>query len=319
MSEFIPLSGCPISEEFAVGQLRGDDSFLISQPTTPENQSEFYQSRRVSYDTVRDDIYGTIFGNLGLGSMATESSSDYAPSTHEHYGRYSVVSVEQFYHRNPNVDESDDVVVVLGHIVVDGTSYDICVPRADSGANSTKIGTLRFVANPNMPQIDESSDDFDGWTYPDGRTLRKAEFPDAYSVFGGTYGETADRFGLPVISDFIELNAFRQPDDSMERRPYNLAVGQHVHQAAQMKISGDFELRGALNNYQVTDPNTYTSYNHGSPQSPDMTISCEVTFGLSAASVLSGESECNLSNDMENHPAYVNIPVLMYIGARRHG
>ena len=95
------LSGCPISQELEVSQLSGTDSFLVSVPTNGKLESNFWRSRRVSYDTIRDDIYAGLFGNIGLGSMASADVSAYAPRSHAHFGRYSIVSVEQHYHRNP--------------------------------------------------------------------------------------------------------------------------------------------------------------------------------------------------------------------------
>lgn len=86
-----------------------------------------------------------------------------------------------------------------------------------------------------------------------------------------------------------------------------------------MKISGDFELQGALKNYGISNPNKYTSYHHGSSLPHANTINCDVTFNISDIKILSGNSEENQGVDRENHPSYVNVPVLMYIGGVRNG
>lgn len=207
------LVGCPVSEELEVGSLSGTDSFLVSVPLNGQAVSRFYRSMRVSYDTLRDDIYDALFGDIGLGTMATHDEDEYERQPHHHFGRYSMLSVEQFVKRDPDIeDEEQDSVIVLGHIVVDGTSYDICVPKADQTQMNKflpKIGTLKFLALPRMQDIDENSQDFDGWTFPDGRALSKYRFPDAYEVFGDEYTHDTSNeamFNLPVLSDFLEMN-----------------------------------------------------------------------------------------------------------------
>lgn len=229
------LSGCPISEELVVNQLSGSDSFLISVPTNGQDRSNFYRSRRISYDVIRDDIYRALFEHFHLGTMATQASGDYEFRKHDHFGRYSVVSVEQHYSRNPEIeDEFQDTVIVLGHIVVDGTSYDICIPKInqdDVQKALPKIGTLRFIAAPGISDILETDPEFDGWTFPDGRQVPKHMFPEAYAAFGDEYGQADEgMFRLPVLSDFMELNPYKQPEDSLKRIKYNIGLKEHSHE-----------------------------------------------------------------------------------------
>lgn len=94
--------------------------------------------------------------------------------------------------------------------MINGRPYDMCIPKVrqeDVKIPEKPVGLLKFVAWPRLPDINENASDFDGWTYPDGRAVSKARFPNAYAIFGDAFGEGTDtQFRIPDIREFMELN-----------------------------------------------------------------------------------------------------------------
>ena len=144
--------------------------------------------------------------------MAFQDEADYARANHDHFPKYVKVEFEPTLSRNYDVSEHDDTVIVVGHIMINGRSYDMCIPKIrqeDVKIPEKPIGLLKFMALPKLVEIDENSSDFNGWTYPDGRLVSKTRFPMAYAMFKGmTSEETSTQFRLPNLRDFIELNPY---------------------------------------------------------------------------------------------------------------
>ena len=102
------LEGCPIQEELEVKDLQERDKFVVSVPLNGQSKSNFYRSGKTTYKNIRDSIYGSVFGNMNLGTMATEDKDGYAKKDHNHFGRYSRVEVIPHYFRNYSVPEDED-------------------------------------------------------------------------------------------------------------------------------------------------------------------------------------------------------------------
>lgn len=189
------LSGSPLSREQRVTEPRSTDVFLVSEPGLNRPDAFFYQSKHLTYDTLRNNIYQDISVGLHLGSMAFQDESNYAKSGHDHFPKYVKAEFKPSYERNHGVSEAEDNVIVVGHIMINGRSYDMCIPRInqdDVKIPEKPVGLLKFVAWPTLPVIDENTPDFDGWTYPDGRSVSKSRFPAAYGVFKGEFGTETD-------------------------------------------------------------------------------------------------------------------------------
>jgi hypothetical protein len=206
------LSGSSLSREQRAIGFRGTDVFLVSEPGLNRPDAIFYQSKHLTYDTLRNNIYKDISVGLHLGSMSFQDEADYACADHNHFSKYVKAEFEPSYARNYEVSEMEDNVIVLGHIMIDGKSRDICIPKIhqeDIGIPEKPIGLLKFVAWPSLPNIDENASGFDGWVYPDGRSVSKLRFPAAYAAFGTFFGEeTNTHFKIPNLNDFLELNPY---------------------------------------------------------------------------------------------------------------
>ena len=256
---------------------------------------------------------------MNLGTMATEDKNGYARKDHNHFGRYSRVEVFPHYSRNYSVPESEDRVIVLGHIVVDGVSKDICIPSilriSAPDVMRRRIGTLKFIAAPKLSPIDENSDYFDGWVYPDGREISKNRFPYAYEAFKTiqTGTETEGKFRIPRIQDFLKANPFVETEDPMKRVAYNIALKNHAHDISQFSLDGTFSLSGNIKTYGKSI-GSFSGKHHGTGNSKTGTIQADIRFDMSGVKVETADITKNEAGDSENFPTHFNIPVLMYIG-----
>ena len=254
------LSGSPLSREQRTVDPRGTDVFLVSEPGLNRPDAFFYQSKHLTYDTLRKNIYQDISAGLHLGSMAFQDEADYALAGHDHFPKYVKAEFKPTYARNPDMPEKDDTVIVVGHIMINGRPYDMCIPKIrqeDVKVPEKPIGLLKFVAWPRLPDIDENASDFDGWTYPDGRAVSKARFPNAYAVFGNSFGEETDtQFRIPDIRDFMELNPYVQQQNPLEKKQATAGLPSHVHVISDITLNGsvsfDLSLRG-YNRYATNE------------------------------------------------------------------
>ena len=138
MNEEEYLSGSAISEELFELVPKSDDDFLLESPVEDTSDCNSFTSKRVTYGTIKNDLYDYLKKDFNLCSMAYEDPKDYIPVDHDHIGRYNKIEVEQL------VPDDDDFTV-LGHIVVDGVQYDFRCPsmpeiQKDPYAESLVIG-----------------------------------------------------------------------------------------------------------------------------------------------------------------------------------
>ena len=166
-------------------------------------------------------------------------------------------SISILYARNYDIPEKEDSVIVVGHIMIDSRPYDVCIPKIrqeDVKIPEKPIGMLKFVALPRLAAIDENDPGFNGWVYPDGRLVSKAKFPNAYSAFGGSFGEeTSTHFKIPDIRDFIELNPGLQTQNAIEKKPSNAGLRKHRHSITDITVNGSVEFDLIINGYNTWD------------------------------------------------------------------
>ena len=208
------LSGSPVSEirsSLNKNQILSNDLFYISQQqlsnvspdrtydsgtTTYNNQ---FKSTKMSYDTLSNMMLERFIEYANFGSMAWESSSDYSFVKHTH--NYSKVEITS--HNKPTDNEGQ--MLSIASFQIDHTIKKVLwmAKPKEYHMPEPSIGQLKFLALTSIPNVNEAASDFDGWTWPDGRTIQNTNgrFARAAAYFGSS--ETASDFALPNLTSFI--------------------------------------------------------------------------------------------------------------------
>ena len=317
------LSGSSLSREQRASAPRSTDVFLISEPGLNRPDAFFYQSKHLTYDTVRNSMYQDISAGLRLGTMAFQDESKYALAQHDHFPRYVKAEFKPSYMRDYSIPETQDTVIVVGHIMINGRPHDICIPKIrqeDVRPPEKPIGLLKFLALPRLRDINENAADFNGWTYPDGRLVSKSRFPNAYAAFGNQFGEETDtQFRLPDVRDFIELNPYIQPDNATERKNSVTGLPKHNHSITDIEVNGSIEFDLLIKGYNTWDqkdgkPPEY-KYHHGAKDDKSGSyVSPKIQFKADNITLTMDGVLPNQEKTGENRPSYDLLPVLMYIG-----
>lgn len=306
-------------------QILSGDLFLISQQSISSvNPDRTYQwhnqllrnnfaSRNLSYNSLSNDLFDTLCGEFGFGSMAWESSANYSLGDHVH--PYSKIEVESFFSKDGKVSS-----LAIATVRCNDNKTTIYMPEIKK-YNQPKpyLGQLKFIAKASLPVIDCNTLDFDGWVYPDGREVSRSIFPDAYEFFGTDYGEPSDDtvFKIPCLTNFIKII---QPTSSNKDTrlasevPKNEVLKAHSHGVQQLGMSGIIDsttMFTSVNNYHDGD----ACHGRGLTEL-DVSQTYDIWFkviNLAFNSSFPLQTR-STGNSKTTHPSYNFCPVLIYIG-----
>lgn len=257
---YVTLSGdwitsMPESRRLLSSAVRQEDFFLISQPVLsnvdPDRTYECngrvyvneYRSMNISYDDLSNKVFDDLSAGFGFKSMAWELSDEYSLAEHIHnYSRLSVVPTLA-----PSQGEiKNGDVSALGVFSVNTKKKPFYMSRIRMyDAPRPYIGQLKFLALTSLPTLPNddtfySSDSFDGWVYPDGRQLDQSRFPEAYSLFGSSYGTASDgKFKIPDLTQFVKpyYPASTTATLTATVQAQNVLLS-HTHSISRMGLSG---------------------------------------------------------------------------------
>ena len=320
-----------VSEITQQNALISSDVFLYSQTLNPY-ANIYYDDRTTYLGDVENQIIDGIENELGLKSMAHEDKNAYSFVNHTH--NYSKVTVDSFNTKGLEIDkqrERDSIISILAEIKIDGKKTNINAYSAHQPDPPTPdIGTLMFIAQKTLNPIDENASDFDGYVYPDGRLLKKTEFPEAFQCFGNTYtknDDPTDSFRIPILSDFIKLNPLEEKTQCCRRNNFQNGIKAHTHEY-QLNLTGivadvDIKIKcrnGSALGGWANGKGVHQGDLH-SQRMQDLVENAEVLLSSSNLYL-----ETNLTSqtsdsttETESTPNYMLLPVLMYIGEKANG
>lgn len=326
------ISGSSTSEvqwRMLSNEVLSDDLFLISQQTlsstSPDRQylwhgqilNNYYSSRKLEYGQLSSDLFDALKNEFGFKSMAWESSSNYSLLDHVH--NYSKVSVDSTIPR-PEESQISSVSAILT-IRVGSKSTTIYSPKISVYKQPKPyIGQLKFMAMTSFPQIDETSLDFNGWTYPDGRAVSREIFREAFQYFGTEFGagDGETTFNIPCLTNFIKI---AQPGTTLldeklvQEREQIEVLKRHDHALGNIGLNGTIQATTefkSVNNTQAGDA-CHGSLGGGAIKK----ISYDFYFKATDLTIQSDQKKVESSEiSKATHPTYNKLPVLMYIGVR---
>lgn len=329
------ITGKPIDDVPGIGDgsyLNGTDLFVASQqvlsnvsPTRTydshgNHYENEYRSIKVSYEQLSNQIFNDLCSLYGLGNMAWESSAEYSLANHIH--NYS--KTEQFLNMSPsavgkyNIDTRIyDEAVNIATIAIDSKYQTYAMPLIHPYEQpKAYIGQLKFIAIPSFKDVDEYSANFDGWTYPDGRMFLSSDFIDAWNVFGDSYGvdNSTQKFAIPNLNGFFKPRQFDidNVDESLiEQRPGHSYLPSHTHNVDNVKLSGRVNISMKL---PITNSGSSAKGLHNSSGNINHP-SCYCIIDISDFKSASGyTTNSDTELDIQTHPTYDTMPVMIYIG-----
>lgn len=290
---------------------------------------------KLTYETLVRNLLSTYIRKYHLSSMAYKDFWEYALRYHTHpYNRISVV---------PAFDSGIDIGKTL--ITYDDRIEEktLFIPKL---TYSYKIGELKFVADNTISskaQIDATiaNGTFDGWVYPDGSEYNKNQsgydFTEAFNLYATPTNVTS--FTVPCLSSFFRVNNDKDGLTS-DLQLHNASKGlpSHTHQIAKTdEPEGILSTQLKIHQYKsgiITHGGKgrilSTLIHNGAPNANLVTKATENTNKKIHAEFL-GPPEVTLNADnlstslnvdstidnIETHPSYNRLPVLVYIGNRR--
>lgn len=300
------------------------DTFVYSK-SMDRDIDTYYKDCVEDYETLAQHIRDGVIEQLNLKSMAYEDKNAYSLVTHTH--DYTKVSIDSFNtkgSRRDKVNEQNGQLSILAQIDIDGVKTNInALAAVNPEAPKIDVGTLMFVAWTKLAPIDETSEDFDGYVYPDGRRLNKADFPDAYDCFGDEYrrsDDPEDTFRIPILSDFISLNPMETQTECCKRNGFQNGIESHTHE-------WQLSMEGTSRQIEIQVGVGGANWNQGGIHQGDLN-SATMPAKITNAQVRLSSDNLYLDNDFdaetklqqiveeESTPNYMLLPVLMYIGKK---
>ena len=283
----------------------------------PMIQSQMSGNQQEVLDYVPKSEFDALKNEFGFKSMAWESSSNYSLLDHVH--NYSRVSVDSTIPR-PEESQISSVSAILT-IRVGSKSTTIYSPKISVYKQPKPyIGQLKFMAMTSFPQIDETSLDFNGWTYPDGRAVSREIFREAFQYFGTEFGagDGETTFNIPCLTNFIKIAQPRTtPLDEklVQEREQIEVLKRHDHALGNIGLNGTIQATTefkSVNNTQAGDA-CHGSLGGGAIKK----ISYDFYFKATDLTIQSDQKKVESSEiSKATHPTYNKLPVLMYIGVR---
>lgn len=206
--------------------------------------------------------------------MAYEMSDDYSVVGHNHDNLYNKLDVTIPFKYPSGISSSDDVSAIanpyyvfdgypidkaaiedswlsVGNIFIDGRLSTLYLPLTYI-ANYTiipwqlkepRVGSIKFMAVNKLDAIDYTSDSFDGWLYPDGKTSYPltafmlsnyiTSIPNVKTSGSGN----AKTFVLPALSSFMKLSSTADSGGMFNYVTYKNGCIDHVHEVG-MVVDG---------------------------------------------------------------------------------
>lgn len=329
--DYYTLSGTPtsIEENLLSNNVKPYDMFLVSKFVlsnvspfrTYESNGTIYRneywSMHTTYDSLSNQLYDDLAGKYGFKSMAWENSAHYSLIGHIH--NYSIVSAysNPLLRMNKNRSNASELVPIVT-FSVDSKKTDMYMPYIHLyEAPKPYIGQLKFLAKDKIDAININAADFDGWTYPDGKALLSDDFPEAWNVFGTTYGSDSEKktFNLPNLRNFIKFADSNSPNIQLKDSVhYNVIAGTHNHALNGIAVRGDINVSLSVRLTQNDSGNCCMHDSHGEERQTTGILFFN-TANLHCVNPTLQASDEKLA--VETYPTYNLLPVLMYIGERK--
>lgn len=341
---YIEISGTSIKEISAERRidgvneyLLGGDYFLISQQAltgvSPDREYQMrdgvtltneYMSKNMTYSQLSGQMFKLCKDNFGFKSMAYESEENYSLAGHVH--NYSAVSVWPNAEYQPNRDGSNlSVLSAVVEFVIDSKRTTLYAPKVNVYESpKPAIGQLKFLLKtpPSLPNTDAfyGSSSFTGWVYPDGRSVTKTRFPDAFDAFGYSYGGSGENFNIPSLTDFISLNSKNMGFNCAPKVPEVKSLPSHRHDISNPNISGSVKLTYSFCTVDNTDPG-YACHGAISTGKVDRGQDYDVKFKMNNPTCNNVTTDLNenyqADQSTETYPSHNMLPVMIYIGGER--
>ena len=344
MIQYSNIKGRPISEVCSAHSatssgVLSNDLFLISQQvlsnvsptrTYVSNGNTYineYRSLNTSYAILSDRIFNDICGLYRIRNMAWESSAEYSPANHIH--NYSKVGISTYMAPNKvgTYSVDDKKYIGLSNIAtfnIDAKNYTVSMPHIQMYDEPRPyIGQLKFFVSSTFKEIDTDAGDFDGWAYPNGASLLKTRFPNAYAVFGDTYRGDDTHFKIPNLSNFLKPIAIATVTDLTtnikDQVQYNMPLVQHSHTISQNNIKLSCKI--SMKYLAVGDTSNGPACHGSSSSTPNMWDTHQIAFKFKDFKInnLDCINNSGIAGEYETYPAFNYIPTLIYIGKPYNG
>lgn len=341
MISYNTLSGSSIDQIYANriayrGDILSDDIFVASQQIlsnvnpnrTYESNGELYRNEyrsvKTSYHQLSDQLFNDLCSQYGIKNMAHESSAEYSLINHIH--NYSscyisaTMSPKSLGYDPKKSDEEQPIISNIVTFVVDGKNITMSMPQIKLFKQpEAYIGQLRFLAVPTLDTINVSALDFDGWVYPDGREIPSAIFPDAWNTFGTTYGSNSayGTFKLPDFRQFFKPAPYTNTGSFETNVAGTNGIVVHTHEVSDVSLSGKLCIDLSL---LLTDSNSGSCAMHDS-NGDSSYFDSYLKFEMKGINLRDDTIDISYSSpnlDVQTHPTYNMMPVLMYIGKRQY-
>lgn len=237
------LSGNMISQLHAADKILSSDLFLVARGS---------KSNAISYKDMLTQLSVDLFDSLSLGSMAWENKYKYSLSSHSHDEMYSKLSVRGTLSPGGKRYPIASVKTVADSAAMNRDAVETIIYAVDQTVVQQiepPIGMLKFLYRKSkMTAIDDkfiSSDNFDGWVYPNGYKFTVAaedfsRFEKAIRAYGSTTLVNGRyEFTVPTLSNnyFFELSKAKVAN--LDPIAQSLCAGVHVHAVDPLVFNGD--------------------------------------------------------------------------------
>lgn len=297
-------------------------------------------ARRLDYGSLSADVRPRALSAMHVGTMAFADTWEYSTSSHGH-DCYTYAAVSAGF--GPGESMIKLATISAGDMYVDGLQpgkcriIDVYCPEVRvSVPEEPHYGTLRFAYRQDSVHIDQSyisSDQFDGWVYPDGSTwtVDPAQFRLGSNPFVTRASNPFVKDGVLSAPDlrglFISFNPFTERERDGENyarcafgeREGHVAVPEHDHLitdfSAHVQLEFDKE-RSAIsvtNDYNKYGVNTLHWGITGQKPDQDLPYTAQLSFKSHTFS-LSTDYAGDASAWSE--PSHWAMPVMVYVGGR---
>ena len=163
-----------------------------------------------------------------------------------------------------------------------------------------------------------SSPTFDGWVYPDGRSLSKTVFKDAFAVFGTTYGGTEDSstFNIPNLNNFVKNTVASDSGNFAAAVPERKVLIQHYHDLDKLPLSGSLTTTLSIGTCDNYDAGKSTHSPNSGVTKADTSAKVKLAFNWKNVACSNPDSVLSTAAELDvpTFPTYNLLPVLMYVG-----
>lgn len=314
------LSGSPISdiqESLSKDEILARDLLYVSQQQlsnvnpdrTYDSGTNVYtnqfKSAKMSYGDLSTMLMERFREYAKFGSMAYESSSDYSLAQHSH--DYSKV---QIYSPNGGGDD----MLSIAAFQIDHTGTEVLWMKRPIVYSMPEpcLGQLKFLALTSIPDVDESDDQFDGWTWPDGRTIQNTNgrFNQAAAYFGA--GDNASQFTLPMLSDFFKPAKLDAQDSQLgSTQSQHDVLADHAHQIAGLQVES-IAVKCPVSFYRSSTANKGPNVHAAMDSVNNFYLSAQLAFDVTELSISGDIDQQEMSG--ETYPSHNLLPVMIYIG-----